>query len=41
MMENWTKIHKSVHEKVAAENDGTLVSLFKIFTKMLPFVKSF
>ena len=26
--EEWTKVHKSVHEKVAAEDDGTLLCTF-------------
>ena len=26
--ENWMKIHKSVHEKVAAVDDGTLLCTF-------------
>ena len=26
--ENWTKVHKIVHEKVAAEDEGTLLCHF-------------
>ena len=26
--EKWTKVHKRVHEKAAAENDGPLVCTF-------------
>ena len=26
--ENWTKVHKIVHEKVAAEDDDTLLCTF-------------
>ena len=26
--EKWTKVHKNLHEKVAAENDNTLLCTF-------------